>query len=113
MENFDIIILRKGDILSVPHFLSADVNNSLVRFLQPSTNHFVVNLKNSITLGGHFYTYDLMNSTLKGIVRDHFIGASNTNTEHPKVLALLMRAVCSFAEYREFLDAKQGMNPES
>ncbi|KAL5522322.1 hypothetical protein ACEPAF_2179 [Sanghuangporus sanghuang] len=91
MENVDIIILRPGDIL----------------YMKPATNHFVMSIEHSLAFGGHFYLFHHMRATMKGIIRDHYIGKSNSNTELLCAPLLLMKAISGIAETLSIVDPEQ------
>ncbi|KAL5514912.1 hypothetical protein ACEPAG_2228 [Sanghuangporus baumii] len=91
MENVDLIILRPGDIL----------------YMKPATNHLVMNIEHCLAFGGHFYSFHHMRATMKGIIRDHYIGKSNSNSELLRAPLLLMKAISGIAETLSIVDPHQ------
>lgn len=67
----------------------------MTRLMRPATTHLVATYSESIVFGGHFYCFNVMKETLRGIIFEHYLGRDVTNTEHVKAPVLLMKAVCS------------------
>ena len=66
--------------------------------MKPNTNHWVISLKDTLVLEGHFYCHEHLKETMRGLILDHFIGDTNTNTEHLNIPSLLMRELCAIAD---------------
>ena len=62
--------------------------------MKPSVNHWVMTIQDSVVLEGHFYMYEHLNQTLRGLLLNHYIEDANTNIEHLIVTALMMRELC-------------------
>lgn len=76
--------------------------------MKPTTNQFDMTITHSLAFGGHFYTFDHMRRTMIGLIRDHYIGRSNTTTEFMRAPLLLMKALCAFAETLTIVNQPNG-----
>lgn len=63
------------------------------RLFQPGTDHSVLNLRNSVYLGGHYYSLSTMPETLVALVHTLANGRLITNTSHPGLRLLMRRMV--------------------
>ena len=64
-----------------------------LRYMPPYTIHIVLTTDNSITVGGHFYSYLTFDRTLKALLAEHFAGNSLTNASHGQAAVILFRAL--------------------
>lgn len=62
-------------------------------YMPPCTVHFVVTIKDSFFVGGHFYTITRMGSTLGGLILEHHNGMMVTNTVHQEILIIVFKFV--------------------
>lgn len=63
----------------------------MASLMHANTNHRVVTLEESVTMGGHFYSVDNLERTMLAGLRENLWGEAVTNTTHPKSEAMLYR----------------------
>lgn len=76
--------------------------------MQANTPHAVFTTKHTIVLGGHFYSFANLHSTVAGIIHCFAVDSIVTNTEHPATRILLARMMQYL--YKFYV---QGADPQS
>lgn len=59
--------------------------------MPPGTIHYVVSTKDSIAVGGHFYSAKNLLQTLYAMIVEHFVGHLTTNTAHSRCGILFIK----------------------
>lgn len=68
--------------------------------MRPATTHTVLSAEDCLTLGGHFYSLQTMESTYEALLVEHHLGFLVTNTHHtdaPILLFMLIEKLASAA----------------
>ncbi|KII90905.1 hypothetical protein PLICRDRAFT_28797 [Plicaturopsis crispa FD-325 SS-3] len=85
--------------MSTGHSLSPGKCLTATTFMPPGAFHLVLTVTPSVTLGGHFYTYESMHLTEMARAFDHSASQSSTNTEHPAAERAIARMALALPTY--------------
>lgn len=61
------------------------------RYMRPGTPHHVISTKDTIAIGGHFFSFHHFSRTLDSVMVEHFVADSITNTDHTEVHIVLFK----------------------